>query len=169
MYRSLYAFRSAEPNSLHFAVGESFLILERSNKHWWLGSRCSSGETGYIPSSYIEKIQVNTDPWPGCYSLFSWMNNKRWPCRIPGEVKAGECVVTLRVALMGSRDTARVVTVLYVLQCGPRWSSLLMIVRNHKLLQRLHWVGTLPSALQLLTATERRCREVREIWQDRKI
>ncbi|KAF1391673.1 hypothetical protein PFLUV_G00044520 [Perca fluviatilis] len=58
MYRSLYAFRSAEPNSLHFAAGEGFLILERSNKHWWLGSRCSSGETGYIPSSYIEKIQA---------------------------------------------------------------------------------------------------------------
>uniref|UniRef100_A0A671YPF6 NCK interacting protein with SH3 domain n=1 Tax=Sparus aurata TaxID=8175 RepID=A0A671YPF6_SPAAU len=58
MYRSLYAFRSAEPNSLHFAAGESFLILERSNKHWWLGSRCSSGETGYIPASYIEKIQA---------------------------------------------------------------------------------------------------------------
>uniref|UniRef100_A0A8C6SBU1 NCK interacting protein with SH3 domain n=1 Tax=Neogobius melanostomus TaxID=47308 RepID=A0A8C6SBU1_9GOBI len=36
---------------------KSFLILERSNKHWWLGSRCSSGETGYIPASYIEKIQ----------------------------------------------------------------------------------------------------------------
>lgn len=58
MYRSLYAFRSAEPNSLHFAAGESFLILERSNKHWWLGSRCTSGETGYVPASYIEKIQV---------------------------------------------------------------------------------------------------------------
>nr|XP_057911301.1 NCK-interacting protein with SH3 domain-like isoform X1 [Doryrhamphus excisus] len=58
MYRSLYAFRSAEPNSLHFSAGESFLILERSNKHWWLGSRCSSGETGYVPSSYIEKIQA---------------------------------------------------------------------------------------------------------------
>ncbi|XP_030585981.1 NCK-interacting protein with SH3 domain isoform X2 [Archocentrus centrarchus] len=58
MYRSLYAFRSSEPNSLHFAAGESFLILERSNKHWWLGSRCSSGETGYIPASYIEKIQA---------------------------------------------------------------------------------------------------------------
>uniref|UniRef100_A0A673CC64 SH3 domain-containing protein n=1 Tax=Sphaeramia orbicularis TaxID=375764 RepID=A0A673CC64_9TELE len=58
MYRSLYAFRSAEPNSLHFSAGESFLILERSNKHWWLGSRCSSGETGYVPASYIEKIQA---------------------------------------------------------------------------------------------------------------
>ncbi|KAM9408868.1 NCK-interacting protein with SH3 domain [Pholidichthys leucotaenia] len=58
MYRSLYAFRSAESNSLHFSAGESFLILERSNKHWWLGSRCSSGETGYIPASYIEKIQA---------------------------------------------------------------------------------------------------------------
>uniref|UniRef100_A0A4W5R673 NCK interacting protein with SH3 domain n=1 Tax=Hucho hucho TaxID=62062 RepID=A0A4W5R673_9TELE len=58
MYRSLYAFRSAEPNSLHFGAGESFLILERSNKHWWLGSRCSSGETGYIPASYIERIQA---------------------------------------------------------------------------------------------------------------
>lgn len=58
MYRSLYAFRSTESNSLHFSAGESFLILERSNKHWWLGSRCSSGETGYIPASYIEKIQA---------------------------------------------------------------------------------------------------------------
>ncbi|XP_067101368.1 NCK-interacting protein with SH3 domain-like [Osmerus mordax] len=58
MYRSLYAFRSAEPNSLQFAAGESFLILERSNKHWWLGSRCTSGETGYIPASYVEKIQA---------------------------------------------------------------------------------------------------------------
>ncbi|KAM3878180.1 NCK-interacting protein with SH3 domain [Diretmus argenteus] len=58
MYRSLYAFRSTEPNSLHFAAGESFLILERSNAHWWLGSRCSSGETGYVPASYIEKIQA---------------------------------------------------------------------------------------------------------------
>ncbi|KAF7665842.1 hypothetical protein LDENG_00129340 [Lucifuga dentata] len=58
MYRSLYAFRSSEPNSLHFAAGESFLILERSNRHWWLGSRCTTGETGYIPSSYIEKIQA---------------------------------------------------------------------------------------------------------------
>uniref|UniRef100_A0A673C2Y3 SH3 domain-containing protein n=1 Tax=Sphaeramia orbicularis TaxID=375764 RepID=A0A673C2Y3_9TELE len=46
------------PNSLHFSAGESFLILERSNKHWWLGSRCSSGETGYVPASYIEKIQA---------------------------------------------------------------------------------------------------------------
>uniref|UniRef100_A0A3Q3BRN3 NCK interacting protein with SH3 domain n=1 Tax=Kryptolebias marmoratus TaxID=37003 RepID=A0A3Q3BRN3_KRYMA len=58
MYRSLYAFRSSEPNSLRFSAGESFLILERSNKHWWLGSSCSSGETGYIPASYIEKIQA---------------------------------------------------------------------------------------------------------------
>ncbi|KAJ8404065.1 hypothetical protein AAFF_G00344150 [Aldrovandia affinis] len=58
MYRSLYAFRSPEPNSLHFAAGESFLILERSNQHWWLGSRSSSGETGYIPASYIERIQA---------------------------------------------------------------------------------------------------------------
>ncbi|KAM9443661.1 NCK-interacting protein with SH3 domain [Clarias gariepinus] len=56
MYRSLYAFKSKEPNSLPFAAGESFLILERSNQHWWLGSRCSSGETGYIPASYLEKI-----------------------------------------------------------------------------------------------------------------
>lgn len=58
MYRSLYAFRSTEPNSLHFSAGESFLILESTNKHWWLGSRCSSGETGYIPASYIEKVQA---------------------------------------------------------------------------------------------------------------
>lgn len=60
MYRSLYAFRSTEPNSLHFSAGESFLILESTNKHWWLGSRCSSGETGYIPASYIEKVQVKS-------------------------------------------------------------------------------------------------------------
>ncbi|NP_001123414.1 NCK-interacting protein with SH3 domain [Xenopus tropicalis] len=58
MYRALYAFRSPEPNSLLFGAGESFLILERSNQHWWLASRCSSGETGYVPASYLERIQV---------------------------------------------------------------------------------------------------------------
>ncbi|XP_029457144.1 NCK-interacting protein with SH3 domain isoform X2 [Rhinatrema bivittatum] len=58
MYRSLYIFRSPEPNSLQFGAGESFLILERSNQHWWLASRCSSGETGYVPASYLERIQV---------------------------------------------------------------------------------------------------------------
>ncbi|XP_066527186.1 NCK-interacting protein with SH3 domain-like [Hoplias malabaricus] len=58
MYRSLYSFKSPERNSLSFSAGESFLILERSNQHWWLGSHCSSGETGYIPASYIEKIQA---------------------------------------------------------------------------------------------------------------
>ncbi|KAJ3602898.1 hypothetical protein NHX12_030643 [Muraenolepis orangiensis] len=58
MYRSLYAFQPTEANSLRFAAEESFLILERSNTHWWLGSRCSTGETGYIPASYIEKIQA---------------------------------------------------------------------------------------------------------------
>nr|AAH79999.1 MGC81740 protein [Xenopus laevis] len=58
MYRALYAFRSPEANSLQFGAGESFLILERSNLHWWLASRCSSGETGYVPASYLERIQV---------------------------------------------------------------------------------------------------------------
>uniref|UniRef100_A0A671YLT1 NCK interacting protein with SH3 domain n=1 Tax=Sparus aurata TaxID=8175 RepID=A0A671YLT1_SPAAU len=48
---------SETPNLLTPALS-LFLILERSNKHWWLGSRCSSGETGYIPASYIEKIQA---------------------------------------------------------------------------------------------------------------
>ncbi|KAG8435941.1 hypothetical protein GDO86_007151 [Hymenochirus boettgeri] len=58
MYRALYAFRSPEPNSMQFGTGETFLILERSNQHWWLASRSSSGETGYVPASYLERIQV---------------------------------------------------------------------------------------------------------------
>ncbi|KAK9967020.1 hypothetical protein ABG768_001440 [Culter alburnus] len=56
MYRSLFAFSSAERNALRFPAGETFLILERSSAHWWLATRCSSGETGYIPATYIEKI-----------------------------------------------------------------------------------------------------------------
>lgn len=58
MYRSLFAFSSAERNALRFPAGETFLILERSSAHWWLATRCSSGETGYIPATYIEKIPV---------------------------------------------------------------------------------------------------------------
>ncbi|XP_043934460.1 NCK-interacting protein with SH3 domain [Protopterus annectens] len=57
MYRALYAFRSGEPNSLQLTAGETFLILEKSNQHWWLASRSHNGETGYIPASYVEKIQ----------------------------------------------------------------------------------------------------------------
>lgn len=52
----MFDFSSAERNALRFPAGESFLILERSSAHWWLATRCSSGETGYIPASYIEKI-----------------------------------------------------------------------------------------------------------------
>ncbi|ROL54771.1 NCK-interacting protein with SH3 domain [Anabarilius grahami] len=58
MYRSLFAFSSAERNALRFPAGESFLILERSSAHWWLATRCSSGETGYIPATYVEKIPL---------------------------------------------------------------------------------------------------------------
>ncbi|CAH2248120.1 NCK-interacting with SH3 domain isoform X1 [Pelobates cultripes] len=58
MYRALYAFRSPEPNSMQFAAGESFIILERCNQHWWLASRCSTGDTGYVPASYLDRIKV---------------------------------------------------------------------------------------------------------------
>uniref|UniRef100_A0A673L313 SH3 domain-containing protein n=1 Tax=Sinocyclocheilus rhinocerous TaxID=307959 RepID=A0A673L313_9TELE len=51
MYRSLFAFSSAERNALRFPAGDSFLVLERSSAHWWLATRCSSGETGYIPAA----------------------------------------------------------------------------------------------------------------------
>ncbi|XP_072136870.1 NCK-interacting protein with SH3 domain isoform X5 [Mobula birostris] len=59
MYRALYTFHSAEPHSLHFTAGESFVILERSNQHWWLASKSSTGEVGYIPASYIRKDESN--------------------------------------------------------------------------------------------------------------
>uniref|UniRef100_A0A672PLS4 NCK interacting protein with SH3 domain n=1 Tax=Sinocyclocheilus grahami TaxID=75366 RepID=A0A672PLS4_SINGR len=58
MYRSLFDFSSAERNALRFPAGDSFLVLERSSAHWWLATRCSSGETGYIPAAYLEKIPV---------------------------------------------------------------------------------------------------------------
>uniref|UniRef100_A0A8D0E7E5 NCK interacting protein with SH3 domain n=1 Tax=Salvator merianae TaxID=96440 RepID=A0A8D0E7E5_SALMN len=58
MYRALYGFRSAEPSSLAFAAGETFLLLERSNQHWWLVTRAGSGETGYVPASYLQRLQM---------------------------------------------------------------------------------------------------------------
>ncbi|XP_005992617.1 NCK-interacting protein with SH3 domain [Latimeria chalumnae] len=58
MYRSLYAFRSREPNSLQFGAGETFLILEKSNEHWWLANRTGTGEAGYIPASYLRPEQT---------------------------------------------------------------------------------------------------------------
>ncbi|XP_054992246.1 NCK-interacting protein with SH3 domain [Sorex araneus] len=57
MYRALYAFRSAEPNALAFAAGETFLVLERSSTHWWLAARARSGETGYVPPAYLHRLQ----------------------------------------------------------------------------------------------------------------
>ncbi|XP_049633306.1 NCK-interacting protein with SH3 domain [Suncus etruscus] len=57
MYRALYAFRSAEPNALGFAAGETFLVLERSSTHWWLAARARSGETGYVPPAYLHRLQ----------------------------------------------------------------------------------------------------------------
>lgn len=57
MYRALYAFRSAEPNALAFAAGETFVVLERSSAHWWLAARARSGETGYVPPAYLRRLQ----------------------------------------------------------------------------------------------------------------
>ncbi|XP_020854777.1 LOW QUALITY PROTEIN: NCK-interacting protein with SH3 domain [Phascolarctos cinereus] len=57
MYRSVYAFRSSEPNSLPFGEGETFLILEHSSPHWWLATRARSGETGYVPPAYLRRLQ----------------------------------------------------------------------------------------------------------------
>ncbi|KAM7170771.1 NCK-interacting protein with SH3 domain isoform 2-T2 [Macrochelys suwanniensis] len=62
MYRALYSFRSAEPNSLPLAAGETFLLLERSNQHWWLVTRAGSGETGYAPASYLQRLQIPPQP-----------------------------------------------------------------------------------------------------------
>lgn len=59
MYRALYAFRSAEPNALAFAAGETFVVLERSSAHWWLAARARSGETGYVPPAYLRRLQVS--------------------------------------------------------------------------------------------------------------
>lgn len=66
MYRALYAFRSAEPNALAFAAGETFLVLERSSAHWWLAARARSGETGYVPPAYLRRLQVSVPRprWP---------------------------------------------------------------------------------------------------------
>ncbi|XP_078517912.1 NCK-interacting protein with SH3 domain isoform X2 [Lissotriton helveticus] len=57
MYRALHDFRSAEAGSMRFGAGETFLILERTNVHWWLASRCASGESGYVPAGYLERVQ----------------------------------------------------------------------------------------------------------------
>ncbi|XP_032819380.2 NCK-interacting protein with SH3 domain isoform X2 [Petromyzon marinus] len=57
MYRALYDFRSAEANSLAFAAGEAFVILERSNQYWWLASK-SSGDVGYVPVTYIRRDET---------------------------------------------------------------------------------------------------------------
>lgn len=64
MYRALYAFRSAEPNAMAFAAGETFLVLERSSTHWWLAARARSGETGYVPPAYLHRLQVSVSHPP---------------------------------------------------------------------------------------------------------
>lgn len=64
MYRALYAFRSAEPNAMAFAAGETFLVLERSSTHWWLAARARSGETGYVPPAYLHRLQVSVSLHP---------------------------------------------------------------------------------------------------------
>uniref|UniRef100_A0A8C4R3J9 NCK interacting protein with SH3 domain n=1 Tax=Eptatretus burgeri TaxID=7764 RepID=A0A8C4R3J9_EPTBU len=59
MYRALYDFKSAEPNSLRFKAGERFVVLERSNQHWWLASH--GGAVGYVPALYLHKDEADLD------------------------------------------------------------------------------------------------------------
>lgn len=105
MYRALYGFRSAEPNSLAFAVGETFLLLERSNQHWWLVTRAGSGETGYVPASYLQRLQVRQGAKDGRgQQRGRWL--PAWP-RTDLEVSAAFLEVATRAPLRSAGLSAR--------------------------------------------------------------
>lgn len=105
MYRALYGFRSAEPNSLAFAVGETFLLLERSNQHWWLVTRAGSGETGYVPASYLQRLQVRQGAKDGRgQQRGRW--SPAWP-RTDLEVSAAFLEVATRAPLRSAGLSAR--------------------------------------------------------------
>ena len=56
VYVCLYEFQSRTDGDLSFAKGEEIEILNNSDGEWWYGKSLKSGQTGYIPSNYIEPI-----------------------------------------------------------------------------------------------------------------
>jgi len=52
-YRALYDFESDQPGALSFKKDEVFEVSEKIDEHWLMGKN-KSGDTGLIPTSYLE-------------------------------------------------------------------------------------------------------------------
>lgn len=59
MLKALYDFQMTVPQTIGFKRGEIFIFHPSVNRsrNWWLVI-ASSGQIGYIPSNYVETIQV---------------------------------------------------------------------------------------------------------------
>lgn len=88
MLRSMYDFKATYAKTLSFKSYEYFILHQTNKKHrnWWevINER---GETGYIPSNYVESVTVS----PAFYLQFleTCMNNVR-RCEIAPQLLIGD-------------------------------------------------------------------------------
>ena len=87
---AMYPFEAIEPGDLSLVKGDQYIVLDDSQDHWWQVEN-SSGQTGFIPSNYVKKLDdigLTTFDW-----YVGDMSRIRSETLLKGEDKEGCFVV----------------------------------------------------------------------------
>lgn len=59
---AMYPYQGLDATDLSMVAQDRLLILEQPEEHWWK-ARSQSGKEGMIPSNYVRKIGMESEPW----------------------------------------------------------------------------------------------------------
>ena len=62
--KALFAFTASIPHSVSFEVGDVFDLLPGGDTTWYKARNTRSGESGFIPINYVEKLVVAAEKGP---------------------------------------------------------------------------------------------------------
>lgn len=58
---AVHAYNASEAHDLSISQGESLFILDCKEEHWWQAQN-KQGKVGYIPSNYVRKMGLESEP-----------------------------------------------------------------------------------------------------------
>eukprot|EP00054_Salpingoeca_dolichothecata_P008781 m.49809 g.49809 ORF g.49809 m.49809 type:complete len:663 (+) comp17953_c0_seq1:32-2020(+) len=59
---AMYSYEANQPQDLSINKGDRLTVLETEEEHWWK-ARDTQGRTGFIPSNYVRKCGLESEPW----------------------------------------------------------------------------------------------------------
>ncbi|XP_065186593.1 tyrosine-protein kinase SRK2-like [Sycon ciliatum] len=59
---AIYNYSTPQPGDLALAKGQRFTVFDDRREHWWHAEN-SSAVVGFIPSNYVRRIGITSEPW----------------------------------------------------------------------------------------------------------